>query len=152
MNIRRATIKDANSIKEIFRTTVQKVNAKDYSKNQVEVWSNVADEFDWSTLYDTQKIWVVENEKEIMGFSTLKADGLLNLMYVHYNYQAVGVATLLENAVNEEAIIQKISKVWASVSITARPFFKSKGYKIVRYETKEKNGATFENAIMEKAI
>lgn len=150
MKIRKATLNDANELKEIFRTTVQKVNCKDYPEKHIQVWSEVADEFDWSTIFDTQKVWVVERNNEIAGFSSLKPDGLLNLMYVHYNHQGMGVATLLEKTILSEAKAQKNKTIWASVSKTARPFFKARGYEITRMDIREKSGVTFENAIMEK--
>ena len=152
MEIRNATTQDANEIREIFRNTIQKVNCKDYSPKQVKAWSNFADLINWNQFLIDQEFWVVEINNVIAGYISLDKNGYLDHLYVHHQYQGVGVASQLIKALESEAKKRGESKTWASVSITAQPFFKSKGYKEVRKEIREANGESFENAIMEKEL
>jgi putative acetyltransferase len=152
MNIRRATLDDAVEIRDLNLSTIQKVNSKDYSSNQITVWSSFDKIEAWKRAILNQKFWVVINDDEIVGFGSLTTSGLLDFLYVHHNYQRKGVATFLEAQIEKEARKQSNSKLFASVSITAQPFFLSKGYAISKMENKEVLGETFVNAQMEKEI
>jgi putative acetyltransferase len=77
---------------------------------------------------------------------------LLDFLFVHYAHQRIGVASILEYEIEKEARIQSNGKLFASVSITAQPFFLSKGYSIDRMESKDLEGETFVNAQMEKNL
>ena len=67
-------------------------------------------------------------------------------MYVHKNYQGKGIATVicdqLESKVKENIITH--------ASITAKPFFEKRGYKVVKEQQVERNGFFLKNYIMEK--
>ena len=88
----------------------------------------------------------------VAGFSSLAEDGYFDLLYVHHNFQGKGIATLLEEALVLEAKNQGQTNVWASVSVTAQPFFKQKGYIETRKEIRKVEDQEFENAIMEKQL
>lgn len=46
----------------------------------------------------------------------------------------------------------KISKIFAEVSITARPFFEAKGFKVKKEQLVQIRGITMMNFLMEKMI
>ena len=57
-------------------------------------------------------------------------NGLFDFLYVHRNYQRIGVASILQEEVEKEAWLQGNSKVFVSLTMTAQPFFLSKGCSI----------------------
>ncbi len=63
-------------------------------------------------------------------------NGLFDFLYVHHNYQRIGVAPILQEGVEKEARLQGNSKVFASVSITAQPFFLSKSIPFKKWKGK----------------
>ena len=70
----------------------------------------------------------VEGEA-LLGFGDNDASGYLDRLYVHKDFQRQGVASALcgalERAVEGERTV-------TCASITARPFFESRGYRLVR--------------------
>jgi len=152
MIIRRATVQDAEVIRTLNLTTIKIVNAKDYSDNQIAVWTSFDNIDKWRDAIVKQKFWVVLVKSEIAGFGSLDVSGLFDFLYVHHSFQRIGVASILSMTIESEARKQLNKKVFASVSITAQPFFLSKGYLISRMETKKVKGENFVNAIMEKEL
>ena len=83
----------------------------------------------------------------IVGFGDIDFTGYLDRLYVHKDYQNQGIATAicdeLECNFNE-------SKVSTHASITARPFFEKRGYKVIKKQNVERSGGVLQNYIMEK--
>ena len=152
MEIRRAKLRDAYSIENIFSSTVRKINRKDYNQKQIEVWASFAESNCWKTIISSQKVWVAEIKNELVGFCSLTANGVFNFLYVHHNYQRQGIASALQEVLESEAVDENHHTVYAKVSITARPFFQRKGYKVKKIEHHEIKGVFFSRAIMEKEL
>ena len=72
--------------------------------------------------------------------------GYLDRLYVHKDYQNKGVATALCNKL-EQAVQGKII---THASITARPFFEKRGYKVIKEQQVARQGIMLTNFIMEK--
>ena len=152
MKVRIATVNDAEEIRDLNVETIQKVNSKDYTLNQITVWSSFNKIEGWKRAIKAQKFWVVIKENEIIGFGSLTTSGLLDFLFVHHAFQRIGVASVLEYEIEKEARKKSYKKLFASVSITAQPFFLNRGYVIDSVETKKVKGATFVNARMEKIL
>ena len=73
--------------------------------------------------------------------------GYLDRLYVHKDFQRKGIATAicreLEKSVDSEKII-------THASITAKPFFLNRGYKVIREQQVERGGILLTNYVMEK--
>lgn len=65
---------------------------------------------------------VAEEDGVTVGFADMDADGYLDRLYVHKDYQGRGVATALCDAL-EQAV--QCEAYTTHASITARPFFES---------------------------
>lgn len=136
MKIRQATDKDILAVKELFRQTILSVNLKDYSTEQAECWASRGnDENLWKERILSQYFIVSEDEDIITGFAALKPDGYLNSMFVHKDYQNMGIATALLENIESYAAQKGLNEITADVSITAKPFFLNKGYKILHEQT-----------------
>ena len=80
-----------------------------------------------------------------MGFGDIDKTGYLNRLFVHANYQKKGIATALCNQ-PEQAVQGDIT---THASITAKPFFEKRGYKLVKEQQIERQGI-FTNYVMIK--
>jgi putative acetyltransferase len=153
MKIREATKNDILPITQLFYDTVNTINQKDYSKKQIAVWSESSRNIDyWLKCIQTQFFVVAEKDKLIIGFASLDNNACVDFMYVHTEYQNVGVATELLNVLESEAYKKAFVQIWSDVSITAKPFFLKKGFKEKEVYIKQLQDIEFENTIMIKSI
>ena len=147
MVIRKYESSDCKEMAELFFNTVHSVNVKDYTKQQLDAWvSGQVDLEKWDQSFQEHfSIVAVENDI-IVGFGDIDKTGYLDRLYVHKNYQGKGIATAicdqLESKVKENIITH--------ASITAKPFFEKRGYKVVKEQQVERNGFFLKNYIMEK--
>ena len=88
---------------------------------------------------------------EIVGFADL--DGrYLDRLYVHKEHQRQGVATALAQALEGQAAAQGQVRMTTHASITARPFFEKRGYRVVKEQQVERKGVLLTNFVMEKTL
>lgn len=90
--------------------------------------------------------------EEILGFGELEASGHIDCFYCHRDHQGVGVGTALLAAIVAAAACLGVPKLFAEVSITARPFFERRGFRVVRELQTEVRGVTLVNYLMERFI
>ena len=126
---------DAVELKNLFQNTVLAINRRDYSQAEVEDWASCGDNL--SNIEDMIKthyfIVAVNQQSEIVGFSSITPQGYLHSMFVHKNFQGEGIATMLLNEIEQYVITNGIIRITSEVSLTARPFFEKKGYIAVSY-------------------
>ncbi len=148
MRLREYRASDCGQLAELFYQTVHSVNARDYSPAQLNAWANgTIDSHVWDQSFlQNETIVAVENEK-IVGFGDMDETGYLNRLYVHKDYQGRGIAS---------AICDKLERfangklVTTHASVTAKPFFIHRGYRIVREQTVIRQGIALVNYVMEK--
>lgn len=151
--IRRAVPGDAKKTGHLYCNTIKSINNKDYNKRQIEIWISGYDNYDkWIKKIGEQYFYVAEQNKEIAGFASVTSEGYIDFMFTHKDYQGQGIATKLLEVIEKKAAELKLNKLWAVVSITARPFFKSKGFKITRRYTKKVEDVIFHDAEMTKFL
>ena len=150
MIIRKYVPTDCADLENLFYHTVHTVNAKDYSEEQLNVWAtgNI-DLIEWNKSLSERYTVVAVEKNNIVGFGDIDKTGYLDRLFVHKDYQRQGVATAiyneLENTVNT-------SKIVTHSSITAKPFFIQKGFKIVKEQQVVRNGIELTNYVMEKQV
>ncbi len=71
-------------------------------------------------------------------------------MFVHPEFQGLGVATQLLCRVEEEALRLGFRRIYTEASRTARPFFERNGFSVITGQIVEKRGHALENFLMEK--
>jgi putative acetyltransferase len=147
VEIRKYLESDCKILSELFYNTVHTVNAKDYTKEQLDVW--VTGEVDlekWNqSLKEHYSVVAVEGEV-IVGFGDIDSTGYLDRLFVHADYQRKGIATAICNQL-EQAVQGNIV---THASITARPFFEKRGYTVVKEQQVERQGIFLTNFIMIK--
>lgn len=134
--IRIATEADIPLLKKLFQETILHINIKDYTTQQARYWANRGENNDvWKKWIRTQYFVIAEIEDEIVGFASLVADGHLHFLFVHKDYQRKGIASSLLDHIESYAQKDGIKEITADVSITARPFFENRGYKVLCQQT-----------------
>lgn len=111
-------------MQEIFYNTVHSVNAKDYTKDQLDAWSSGNADLDkWNDFLSAHDTYIAVKNGIIAGFGDIDKTGYLDRLFVHKEYQREGIgATLcnkLEQAVNAD-------RITTQASITVKPFFEKR--------------------------
>ena len=150
--IRAALQSDAVELKQLFQNTVLAINRRDYSQAEVEDWASCGD--DLSNIEDMIKthyfIVAINQQSEIVGFSSITPQGYLHSMFVHKDFQGEGIATMLLNEIEQYAITNGIIRITSEVSLTARPFFEKKGYIVEEEQKRKANQLSLTNFWMAK--
>ena len=139
---------DLRELAELFYDTVHTVNAGDYTAEQLDAWADGApDTAEWGRTLAEHTAFVAMEGESLAGFGDMDASGYLDRLYVHKDFQRRGIASALcgalEAAVGTERIV-------THASITARPFFESRGYRLVRERRVVRHGVPMTNYRMEK--
>lgn len=148
MTLRKYMSSDCEAMAELFFQTVHSVNAKDYTKEQLDVWaSGKVDLKAWDKSF-TEHYTVVALENDIIvGFGDIDRTGYLDRLYVHRDYQRKGIAAAicdeLERAIDADAVTTQ-------ASVTAKPFFEHRGYSVVREQKAVRDGIALTNFLMER--
>ena len=150
--IRAALQSDAVELKKLFQNTVLAINRRDYSQAEVEDWASCGD--DLSNIEDMIKthyfIVAINQQSEIVGFSSITPQGYLHSMFVHKDFQGEGIATMLLNEIEQYSITNGIIRITSEVSLTDRPFFEKKGYIVEEEQKRKANQLSLTNFWMAK--
>ena len=153
IKIRRARESDSEEIGNMYFDTVNAINSKDYPKEKIDVWAASGKKFDkWKKKISEQYFLVAEADNIITGISSIDQTGYLDFMYVHKDYQRMGIAQALLNEIERKASEQKNSEIWAYVSLTADPFFKKNGYVFTGEKIIVIQGVEFVDRILKKKL
>ncbi len=150
MDIRAYRPQDCRQILKLFYHTVHSVNAADYSPEQLAVWATgEEDPAVWNASLTAHMTLVAVEGDLILGFGDMDVEaGYLDRLYVHKDYQGRGVATALCRRL--EAAVPS-GHITTHASITARPFFLARGYRVVRQQQVQRRGIWLTNFVMEKS-
>lgn len=145
---------DTEEIVSLFYETVHSVNSKDYSQAELDAWAP-RDEKEskmksWKESLGQNITFVAKANDKVVGFSDLTHNGHLDRLYVHKDYQGQGIATALVDMLESEAKKLNILEIDTEASITAKPFFEHRGYKIVCSQIVERKGVKLTNFNMIK--
>jgi putative acetyltransferase len=142
---------DLAELVELFRRSVREVASEDYSREQVLAWApDQIDQTAWAAKRAAKPTWVAIVDDRIAGFSDLDASGRVDMLYVHPDFTRRGVATALLSKVESEALRQELARLFAEVSLTARPVFERCGFSLVEAQSVELRGQQFQNFRMQK--
>ena len=139
---------DCGKMAQLFYDTVHTVNAADYLPRQLDAWATgEADLSAWDASFRTHHTLIAEACGQIVGFADMDGNGYLDRLYVHRDFQRQGVAAALCDALEAECPCECYT---THASITARPFFLSRGYQVVREQQVERRGVWLTTFLMEK--
>lgn len=153
IQVRRYQDGDAKFLSQIYYNTIHTVNAIDYTKEQLDAWapwSSVQDYRGWQEKLEKIKPFVALINDKIVGFAEFEPNGHIDCFYVHHEFQGSGIGSALIYETEKEAVDKSIYRVYAEVSITAKPFFEAKGFHVVKQQADTIRGIELINFVMEK--
>lgn len=129
ISVRQANESDIGDITQLFYDTIQNINIRDYTQEEVDDWSSWKVDIDtWLEKMHEQYFVVAKIKNKIVGFSSLAPDGYLDFMFVDKDTQGQGVASALLSEIELKAIEQNNDLIYSDVSLTAKGFFENKGF------------------------
>jgi putative acetyltransferase len=143
---------DIPALFDLFHGTVHRVNSRDYTPEQLRAWSpgemNAAR---WATLAERHAV-VAECEGRIAGFADLEPDGHIDRFFAHADFQGRGVGAVMMAAILSEAGRLELPRLFAEVSVTARPFFERHGFVVLAEQQVVVRGVPLTNFRMERRL
>ncbi|MCM1035187.1 MAG: GNAT family N-acetyltransferase [Paludibacter sp.] len=147
MDIKEYKSKDLPAIANLFYNTVHTINIKDYTREQVYAWATGSIDMEqWDKSMHKHTTLVAWEDNTIIGFGDIDANGFLDRLYVDSKHQGKGIATALCHQLERSVNVERI---FTYASITAKPFFEKRGYKVIKKQTIERKGICLTNFLME---
>jgi putative acetyltransferase len=151
--IRRYCPGDDSQLWALFFGAVRTVNVRDYTPEQVRAWA--PDDFDsalWRRRLETNNPFVCLHDEQAVGFADLQPTGYIDHFFVHQDWQRQGVGAVLMNAIERAAQQLRLPNLSSHVSITARPFFESRGFVVQAEQQVSVRGSVLTNYVMIKRL
>lgn len=140
---------DCEEMAKMFYDTVHEVNIRDYTVEQVNAWADGnIDLAAWDKSFSEHYTVVAEEYGVIVGFGDITEVGYLDRLYVHKDYQRKGIATAICDALESYPDTNELT---VHASITAKPFFISRGYSVVKEQEVVRRGVVLTNFVMKKS-
>ena len=158
ISIRDYQQEDAQELASIYFNTIHRINIKDYTQEQVDAWaapsgfkSSTGIE-DWAKKFARTKPLVAISGNKIVGFAEFEPNGHIDCFYCHHDWIGKGVGSALMKEILIRAKKNHISRIFAEVSITAKPFFERNNFVVVMEQVDYKKGIGLVNYKMERII
>ena len=144
---------DSQALADIYYNTIHQINIQHYTEEQVKAWApeTSLESSEWAKKFQKTKPLVAVINEIIVGFVEFEPNGHIDCFYCHHKYIGCGVGSTLMESVYERAIQKGIKRIFAEVSITARPFFEKHGF-TAEEQTVVLRGVKFINYKMEKFL
>lgn len=153
MMIRQFITGDEIALFRVFFSAVHKIASRDYTAEQVNAWAPTdIDQQLWAAHMRNLRPFVVEIDKEIVGYADLQPDGYIDHFFVSGAYARQGAGTLLMKRIHEEARRLGLKQLTSNVSKTAEPFFIRQGFEVVERKSPVLRGVVLQNAFMRKNL
>ena len=144
---------DAPALLALFRDTIRRVNARDYSPEQIRAWaSDDIDPVVWMGRFMGRFVIVADEAGQPVGFAELESDGHIDRMYVSADHQGQGIGRQLLAAVVAEARRLGLARLFVEASLTARPFFEARGFTVLTPQVVTCREVEFVNYRMERGL
>ncbi len=141
---------DSQETAALFYETVHSVNLGDYDQAQVDAWAPRDRDLDeWDRSFKGKRAFVAIEGKRIVGFGDVDVSGYLDRLYVRRDRQRRGIATSLCDAL--ESVVESAT-ITTCASITAKPFFEGRGFRVVKRQEVERQGIRLVNFVMVKRL
>lgn len=150
--IRNYQPEDAHSLANIYYTTIHKINSKDYDLKQIQAWApkRSCEAKYWLKKWQQLAPLVAVKDNKIVGFAEFETTGHIDCFYIHHEYLGQGIGKALMEKIKYIACGNAIDRVYAEVSISAKDFFTSCGFKVIREQFATISGIKLKQFKMEK--
>ena len=142
-------------IGKIYHDAVHGLTGDHYSEQQRHAWAtpiegDAAWAEKWRKRCERKNPWVAVVDGEVVGFMEFDPDGHIDCTYVSPSHAGKGHMSAIMDRIFEEAHQTNLTRLYAEVSITARPFFERHGFRVVRDNPHEVRSVPILNYIMER--
>lgn len=153
LEIRRFESGDEETLRTLFYYTVRKICINDYTDAQVSAWApNTYVAEDWNKKIALLNPFVVLLDGQVVGYADLQPDGYVDHFFCHWQHQGKGVGTALMQQLIAEGARNFNHRLYANVSLTAKPFFERHGFIVAKQQSVDIRGQTLTNFLMEKDL
>ncbi|WP_182865132.1 GNAT family N-acetyltransferase [Rhodopirellula sp. JC639] len=153
ISLRELAPTDTDACLQLFHETVHRINVRDYSAEQVDAWAPVEIDSDrWADRFDDRFAYVAVEATRIVGFTDMTRQGHLDRLFVSADHQRRGIAGRLVERLFQDASDHEFHRITTEASITARPFFQSMGFEVVREQTVRCRGVEMTNFLMQRTF
>ena len=138
----------------IYFNTIHRINIQHYTQEQVDVWApkSSLETKRWAKKFlRTRPIVAVVGEK-VGGFAEFEPNGYIDCFFCHHEWIGKGVGSALMREILVRAKCFNIVRIFADVSITAKPFFEKQGFIILSEQTIIRKGVELTNYKMERKL
>ena len=153
LDIRRYSPSDLAGLVALFRDTVRRINRRDYSDQQVVAWA--PDDIDlkqWVRRFENKAVRVADLDGTPVGFMEIARDGQIDMLYVHADHQGQGIASALMRTAEAWAQTRGLQRLFTEATITARPFFERRGFRLIAPQRVIRRALEFVNYRMDKQL
>jgi len=153
MEIRKYKKQDAADLWQIYFGAIRYVCCRDYSDEQTRAWA--PDDFDqerWRRRIEKILPNVAVVDGQIVGYADLQNDGLIDHFFVASGFQRQGVGNALMNTILGDARSKQMPRLYSYVSKTAKDFYGSYGFIVVKTNTETIRGVDLDNYLMEQVL
>ncbi|MDA3930540.1 MAG: GNAT family N-acetyltransferase [Prolixibacteraceae bacterium] len=131
ISVRKAGVADISEMKKMAIDSIAHVCKNEYNTEQIETWISLVDNVElWRRRIHNQYFIAAEIGGEIVGLASIRNSNYLDFLYVHKNYQRLGIASKLYAELVKSIDPSCSSKLEADVSKTALSFFLRKGFRV----------------------
>ncbi|MEH2396080.1 GNAT family N-acetyltransferase [Nostoc sp.] len=106
----------------------------------------------WIKSLANKFTYVAEEQGKIIGFGELEANAHIDRFYCHKDFQRNGIGKNILEQLESKAKVLGIEKLFTQASITAKPFFESQNFLVLKQQEVELRGQKLINFIMAKSI
>ncbi|HID67649.1 MAG TPA: GNAT family N-acetyltransferase [Roseibacterium sp.] len=145
---------DAIGLATLFHRAVREGAAEKYDCEQRQAWSpEPPTNAGWRARVEEAETIVAERDGRLLGFMTLDMDsGYLDFAYVAPEVMGQGVAAALYAVIEGRARVKGLPRIDTEASLLAEPFFRRRGWQLIKRQQVERCGVKIPNAVMEKRL
>ncbi|MEL0629591.1 GNAT family N-acetyltransferase [Psychromonas aquatilis] len=143
----------ATQITELFYQAVHAVDSSIYSVPQKNAWAPKPINYkQWRERLAIKKPFVIFDNQLVIGFIELEEDGHIDCLYVHPQYQGLGVATQLVTYVIAQAKNRGLTALYVEASIVAKSLFEQCYFTVTKQNTIIRNDISLINFSMYRVL
>jgi putative acetyltransferase len=153
IRVRAYVPEDCGTLATLYRRSIRELAGNDYTPEQIFAWA--PDRLDmerFAAKLVSRPTFVAEIGGAAAGFTDLEPDGHIDLFFVNPDHARRGVARALLDHVIARAREQKLTRLYAEVSRTARPVFERHDFTLLGAQEVEIRGQKLQNFRMERRL
>lgn len=137
---------DLEAVVRCFGRSVREIGARYYAPEQIAAWASESSNMDaWANHLRSGGVFVADVDGDIAGFVRVRANGFVDLLYVHPDYARRGIGRELLQVACSWAVDRGARKLESEASIAACPLFEAMGFRVEREQFVRRRGVGFRN-------